>query len=42
MILREKNNIVYSMERTYNYAINVTKRRRLSEAPFDTLPFGHS
>lgn len=41
MILRERNNIVYSMERTYNYRINITKRRRLLCSPFETLPYGH-
>lgn len=41
MILREKNNIIYSMVRTYNYRINATKRRLLNDGTFETLPFGH-
>lgn len=41
MILREKNNIIYTMVRTYNYRINATKRRRLNDGTFETLPFGH-
>lgn len=41
MILRQSNNIVYTTVRKYNYRINATKRRRLLESPFQTLPFGH-
>lgn len=42
MILRERDGVVYSMLRMYNYSINITKRRRLSHSPYDTLPFGHA
>lgn len=41
MILRQRNNIVYSMQRTYHYKINVTKRRRVNDPPYETYPFGH-
>lgn len=42
IILQETNNVVYSMVRQYNYRINATKRRKLENNSFRTLPFGHS
>lgn len=41
-ILRTRDNVVYTGKRTYNYRINVTKRRRLGENGINTLPFGHN
>lgn len=39
IILREKNNVVYTTDRLYKYRINATKRRKCAD--FNTFPFGY-